>query len=198
MKPIVTLLALPVLLLNFLGGFIGGVWLLFEGDWRLVVFGLFYGFVGALGLSLVLLPGMIFALPAVKAAESGHPTLGALIGAPSMAWTLLVVTVSCVMVFSRINTIGEGGLPYLLWGYSVAVGPWTYMASKDPDHTPANGATLLATQLGAISMMVATVVDPLSTDFERLAWWFAPFPILAFVLVVALAVAEARAPRQWS
>lgn len=193
MESIVKLALIPIILLNFFSGLVGGVWLLFEGQWAMVAFGFLYGFVGVMALSLILLPGMLFAIPAATAFERNRPTLAALLGAPSLTWTLLVLTASCVFIFSRIATIGDGGIPFLLWGYSVALSPWTHMASKEASDSPATGATAMAAQLGVVSMMVATVVNPLETQFDRLVWWFAPFPILALLLLTLTGISAARA-----
>jgi hypothetical protein len=86
-------------------------------------------FISSIGLGLALAPGLIFGAPAM-ALEKGKTIIAGVLIALSNLWTCTVMTVWCLgsfyVVFARYET---GSIwPYLLWAYSTATGPWTYMA----------------------------------------------------------------------
>lgn len=179
---------LPLMLLNFFAGILGGIGMLLQGEWGLFLFGLGCTFIGVFILSFLLLPGMIF-LPAVSwAAERNNVPLMFLAGVPAIAWTYLVLAVSCVVIFGTMVQGSDASISNMLWGYAAATGPWSYMAREDAKAGNDNASTTaFFAQLGVISMMVATFVNPSGTSFYRLIYWFAPFLVLGLLVQCLIA-----------
>jgi hypothetical protein len=186
MKGVFLLLLVPLVILNFLGGVIGGVWLAILGDWSTIFFGIAYMALGAIGLSVLLLPGIALAAPLAFMSERN--IVGAIIIAlPSLFWTFGVMAVSCAWAFSRSTSSHEGWLmPHFLWAYATAIAPWSYMASKEPQDSSA-GVSVFFAQIGTISMMVAVWIDPTDTSMWRLLYWIAPFMLIGMALQLTMA-----------
>ena len=199
MQAIVLLLILPLIILNMLGAIVGGIWLVFRGEWALVGFGILYMIVSPFILSLALLPGIAFAAPAVMAAER-HPVVGFIVGIPAIVWQFAVIALSCVWSFqASAYHLGEAPFPHILWGYAVALAPWAYMAGKErqssgpePDGT---AVPVFFAQLGTLSMAVGTAMNPADTSFGRLLVWFLPFTVLGIVLQLIMAALVSAAYR---
>ena len=106
---------------------------------------------------------------------------------------------TCVLIFGTLVSRIEGTpIPYILWGYAVALAPWSYMASVESrSGNDAANVPLFFCQLGTISMMVAMYLRPYYPDPWRLLWWFAPFSVLALVMQLFTAVVEGRASRRF-
>jgi hypothetical protein len=75
MAALVLLLTLPFVILNFLGGIVSGVWLAILGEWWAIGYGVLSLFVSTFILSLVLLPGVAIATPAMMLLEKGRVVL---------------------------------------------------------------------------------------------------------------------------
>lgn len=58
-------LVIFVLLINVLAGIVGGIWLLFLGQWWWVLIAIIYYFIGHYILGIVLLGGLIFGGPSL-------------------------------------------------------------------------------------------------------------------------------------
>lgn len=195
MKSLFLLLMAPLMLLNLLGGLVGGIWLAILGDWSTLFFGIAYMLVGAFALSLLLAPAMLLAFPMAALGER-HVLAAALLGLPAMLWTYAVIAASCAWVFSGITSTPQGSLvPYLLWGYATATAPWSYMASKEGDDGYSGVAVFFAS-LGVVAMMVAVWIDPYDTTVWRLLYWIVPVVVVGLVLqlgmVTAIALEEKR------
>ena len=131
---VISVLSLPVMLLNFGGGIVGGIWPLILGNWALVGLGLLSMFISSIGLSLALAPGLLFSGPGVLALGHRRYVIGSIALLLGNLWTFVVMTVWCVgsfYVVFRSYYIGGSIWPYLLWAYGMATGPWTYMAARE-------------------------------------------------------------------
>ena len=196
MEAIMLLVALPLLVLNLIAGLAGGVGLAFQGEWGLLFSGLAYSVGGPFLLSIAMLPGMIFVPLTVWAADRGNTLLAVMSAIPSMVWTYIVVAVSCIVSFAMIVRGSEGEFFHLLWGYSVATAPWSYMAQKDKQSGNDNSTVLMFfVQMGTASMMVAAFADPYDTSPARLATWFLPFMGLGLLAQLFIAWVETRNAR---
>ena len=198
MQAIVLLLVLPLIILNMLGAIVGGLWLLFRGEWALVGFGILYMIAGPFLLSLALLPGMALAAPAAITADR-HPIVAFVIALPAVIWTFAVIAFSCIWSFqASAYRLGEAPLPHMLWGYAVALAPWMYMAERERRSGGSDGTAVpvFFAQLGTISMAIATIVNPSDTSLARLLAWFLPFTLIGIVLQVVMAAIQVAAYRQ--
>lgn len=188
---------LPFMLLNLLGGLVGGAGMLFQGEWGLFFLGLGWSLIGAFALSFALLPGMIFAPVLVWAEKRNNIPLMVLAAVPAMVWTYVVMAVSCVTIFGAMVQDSDAGVFHMLWGYAAATGPWSYMARQEAKTGNDNAAmTSFFAQLGVISMMIATFIDSAETDFNRLIYWFAPLLIIGLLLQLVIAWVDNRNARR--
>jgi hypothetical protein len=146
-------LSVPIGLLNIFGGIIAAIWLICLGIWKPigVSFGLL--FVGAWILSIALMPNLIFAIPAAKAAEKGHVGTAVFIGFFSMLYTAAVMVVWSFNIMKTYSHMGpvSAQWPLLLLSYGAATGPWAYMASKEsqgPHGNPHSAIWMLFLSVG--------------------------------------------------
>jgi len=135
MQALITLLVLPLMLLNFLGGIVGAIWLMAMGEWGVLGVALMATIFGAIACGFALMPGMLIAAPAILLYEKGgaariasYPLM--LIG---LLWTFAVMSVWALGWFAYFLKRADGSslVPMLLVAFSVATGPWAYMAQKE-------------------------------------------------------------------
>lgn len=135
MQALITVLLLPLMLLNFLGGIVGFVWLMFLGEWRSFLIGLAVTIFGAVACSFALLPGMLVTAPAAIMHERGgaarivsYPLL--LVG---LLWTFAVMCAWALWWFAYFmqKASSSSAVPMLLVAFTVATAPWAYMAQKE-------------------------------------------------------------------
>ena len=176
MEALGALLAIPIMLLNLLGGIVGGIGLVFQGDWTKFLIGVAYTFVGGFMVSILMLPSLIFLPLVVWASKRGNVIVALLAAIPNLLWTYLVIAASCVTVFGAMVKGGDGDVFHLLWGYSTAIGPWSFLANKDRQSgETASTTSLFFIQIGTIAMMYHAYKWPDQTDLPDLMRWFLPF-----------------------
>lgn len=133
MQTLFAIFQLPIVILNFFGFVISGVWLLVIGQWGSVVAGLFISMFAPFGLGLTLLPGALIGGPGIYFANRGL-TIGVyFFGFLSSVYTYVLITVWCgglTYYFMR-DAPSHAFWPMLIWSYGVATSPWSYMAQKD-------------------------------------------------------------------
>jgi len=160
---VITILAIPVVVLNFAGGIIGAIWLAVLGRWALIGAGFAALFASTFFLSIAVLPGALTIAPATSAAEKGKYATALFWSVLGLLWLHGVMAAWCVGSFLQIlGTRHSGSLwPYLLWSYAVATGPWTYMASQEQQwgqNSPASMTAFFAC-LGCVAMMLITLAS---------------------------------------
>jgi hypothetical protein len=204
MKALFGLLAIPVVFLNFTGGIVGGIWLAALGQWWLVGFGLAAAISATMLLGVLLMPRIVFAAPAAYAIERGNYLIGILSGIISLSWTYVVMIAWCVITFSYVVDQAKNGSiwPYLLWAYSVATGPWTYMASQDARVDPDSQAPVTAffCCLGVIAMMSTYFATSKPTIFIVGLAFVVPMAVCFLFQIIMYAVGvigQARYARPW-
>ena len=161
MKTLLSLVSLPIMLLNFAGGIVAGIWLIIQGHWGLPILAILISIGVTWIISIFLAPTILLAMPMTAIIEKRKFGFIYLLGGVSSLWTYAVMTAWCVGAFIVIISNWDGGSiwPYVLLGYSLATGPWTYMASKEGS----NGvdATSIGTFficLGSLAMLIATLI----------------------------------------
>jgi len=152
---ILGLVSIPVTLLNFGGGIVGGIWLAFLDKWGLLGLGIVSMFISSFGISLALAPGLLFAAPAVVALDRGRYIIGGLCLTLTNVWTYVVMTVWNVGCFYVVVGYYDHGSiwPYLLWAYGIATGPWTYMAARGGPEEAGSYLSAFGACVGAIAIM---------------------------------------------
>ncbi len=133
MQAIVAAFAMPLMLLNLLGGIISGLWLAILGEWNPLLIGVLGCIVSPFLLGIVLIPNLLLAAPAILLIERNKNFSAMILFLLSQIYIYSVVVVWCLMVFyffiSKANY--ETFWPLLIWSYGVATGPWSYFAQKD-------------------------------------------------------------------
>jgi len=138
LNKIVEILGVPIMILNIAGGIVGGIWLAILGEWKLIVIGVLLVFTSHLILSILMMPSLPIAGIAAYFYERKNP-LGHLFGFISQLYTNILIIGTCVFAFFICSSfyagdIGFSYIPYLLWSWGMALGPWQFFASKEPDN----------------------------------------------------------------
>lgn len=128
-----SLLAVPLAILNIFGGIVSGIWLAILGEWSLIGFGVLAFFVSGMLVGLAMTPGLIFAMPAAAMLEKGNKIGGFIFGFLGTLYTVGVLTAWCVLVlvYCIKQANAESIIPVLIWSYGIATGPIIWLAQKD-------------------------------------------------------------------
>ncbi len=135
MQALIALLVLPLMLLNFLGGIVGAIWLMVLGEWGALGIALVATIFGAIVCGFALMPGMLVTAPAILMHEKGgaariasYPLM--FVG---LLWTFAVMSAWSLLWFAYFLKRADASslVPMLLIAFSVATGPWVYMAQKE-------------------------------------------------------------------
>jgi hypothetical protein len=186
-------IAIPLIVLVWIGGLVGGIWLLILADWAPVVRG-----IGALITSIAfihfhLAPRNVLVSPLTAALERGSFVLAWVLGTLSSLWTLAVMTLWCVGCFWLIVFVEHksGSIwPYFLWAYSIAAGPWGYLASRR--ETDANSATWALFACLGIIAMIAVVLFSGEPSLLQLSITFSAVLVPALLIQTALLISMLR------
>jgi MFS family permease len=139
--------------LNFLAGIVGGIWLLFLGEWRLVVGGLFFSIAFPTCYALISLIGLPMIALISHLSDRGKNDLATFLGFINLTASNLfhLALVSFTVLFMLITPQGKTLFPFLIFGYAVILGPFQYMASHEPPDA-------VGSWLGLFFMQTAYVV----------------------------------------
>jgi hypothetical protein len=152
MKELLSLFLLPWFLLNF-AGLVGAIWLLTLGEWKMVVGYGVSSLTAPIFLGILLLPSAGFSVATIWLLQRGWRILAWLLGSANVIWCALIIATWCFVIFIDVIGLHETGplLPYLLFGYGVAIGPWTYLASQD---SAGSMLIVLFALIGLVAMMI--------------------------------------------
>lgn len=149
-------LSVPIQILNMLGGIISGLWLAILGEWGEIIRGIIFIMISGFGISIVLMPSLLFVGPAAMAIEKGKKLLGMFFGFLSVLYTVALMTVWCIWImWLFISSATENSLiPMLIWSYGVALAPWMWLAQKDQQGR-GNEFSIFTTFFAQISYILA-------------------------------------------
>ena len=161
---ILNILTIPIFMLNMLSGIIGGIWLAFLGEWKLIFIGILLIFTSHFYLSILMLPGLLFAPICAHFFEKKNP-LGYLFGFLSQFYTNLLIVGTCaVAFFICVRFYGSeskfGLIPYLLWSWGMAMGPWQFFQSKEPDNE-FSAITLFSAMIFYFLFLISLFLGPI-------------------------------------
>ena len=194
---IISLVSLPLMILNMFGGIISGIWLMILGHWSQFGLGIFILLAGSFLLGLVIMPSIPLELGGVALMSKGKPILATPLLLAANAWIFFVIYLWCGTVFSIMVSGANGHIvPSALWGYASAVGPWAYMASKGGNKETGSMLGVLSAQLGCVSMMVGVLFRGAAPSGLGLAPYLFPFILLGFLAQAALGIALAVAAKK--
>ena len=99
----ISVLTLPLILLNGFGGVVGGVWLAVLREWTPLLRGILASLFGPLAISVVLMPGaFLFATPAAMLMQKGRLVLASPFILLAQTYTHLIVAAWAIFVFCLI------------------------------------------------------------------------------------------------
>lgn len=163
---VVDMINAPLILMNYLSGIVGGIWLAIYREWRLIFIGIALLVVSHVFIASLLLPARLLASFGMYLYKRKNP-LFYLSGFLSHFYTNLLIVGTCAIAFFLCAHFYSGNsiielIPYLLWSWSIALGDWQYFASKDQH----NGFSILAVFSASIFyflFLVSIFVSPLMT-----------------------------------
>jgi hypothetical protein len=177
MERLVTIGMLPLVALNSLGWLVGGIWLAVLGKWSVIGWGTLGIFGGSFAIGLFLLPGFLLVGLGMMVLEPGgaiRKLIAAPILASSLLWTFFLMSAWGVLMFYFLSGLRDyegASLPGILWAYTVATAPWTYMASKE--NNPES-------QMNCVVFQIACALFGIGLYFE----WVVP--AIGFWIVIVL------------
>jgi len=156
-------LSIPIMILNFTGGIIGGIWLAFLGEWKLIGIGILLIFMSHWVLAILMMPSLPISGLAAYFYEK-KKSLGFVFGYISHLYTKLLVIGTCVLAFIVCSSyfngeISFGYIPYLLWSWGMALGPWQYLASKERDNEY-TAITLFSASAFYLFIIISIFINP--------------------------------------
>ena len=159
----ITLLGIPIMMMNLLGGVVSGILLAILGEWKAIGLGFLSLFCATFILGFALMPSLMFALPAAKVIEKGKIGLGMVLGMPAALYTVGVMIAWCYVVFRGFDGMADDSsrIPMLIWSYGVATSPWAYMAQKESQGDDGFNPSVIHTffiSIGYLLMIVMTLV----------------------------------------
>lgn len=196
---LVTLVALPLMVLNLFAGIGGSVWLLVLGEYNPVLVSLALLVLGHFIVSVLLAPSLIFLAPfSANERLAENPVAAILLVVLSNIYTYCIMGLWSVGIFfefpSFINT-SNAILPTILLSYASSTSTWSFLAERDA----ASGndySTLSAffNQVGCAALMLYTYNHFRHPNWQEMAIWYGA-PMTA-ALVVQVAIVHARSSRR--
>lgn len=167
-------------ILNIFAGIVGGVWLLFMGEWKLVL-GLFiFSMLFPLGYSIFgfFTMGMAWLLAHLEERKKSRWILLS-IGGLTITITNLVHLFLILIMASVMHEMSgtRNSMPFLLYGYAIILSPFQYMASREPSDA-------LGTWLGTFLLQLAYVIFAITFSFGIGFWGLLMVVTLTFFLEI--------------
>ena len=168
MMKIIELFTIPIVILNALSAIIGCIWLAIIGEWTLLGIGVVLIFTSHWILSMLMLPGMAISFISVWLMERKN-LLMYVFGYLSNLYTNILIVGWCLgsfIVCTSYYAPIEGNIeitlrliPYLLWSWSMALGPWQFFASKEPDNEYSIMTTYVISVFYLLTLISSFLVD---------------------------------------
>lgn len=176
MKSLITLMSLPVLFLNLLGGIVGLIWLAILGDFRTIVLAIALAVVSKFIVSIMLAPGWLLAVFVKPLSEKKRFITLFILACLGLSYTYSIMALWCITTFKFFasRSADHAQFPFLLFAYAVATGVWSAMAKTDVAIDP-NSKSLNATfaaQIGSLIMISISVIQNEVPDKSTLAIGF--------------------------
>ena len=146
-------------LLNVFGGVVSGIWLAIKGEWWTIVWGFAVSFSMPFWWSIITLPSFGLLGLTMESFERGHRVEGTVCALFGGLFDSLVLTLWVVAIFFAFaGRVSEGTLvPMTIWGYSVAIAPLVYMASKERPVSIGSGIGTLVAMIGYILLVILSL-----------------------------------------
>ncbi|MCX5632316.1 MAG: hypothetical protein NTW93_01350 [Phycisphaerae bacterium] len=161
---IIKILSIPILILNMVSGIIAGIWLAFLGEWRLILIGILLIFTSHFYISILMLPALLFVPIGVRLYEKKNPLAYLFLFLSEFYTNLLIVGTCAFAFFICVRFYGSeskfGLIPYLLWSWNMAMGPWQFLQSKEPENE-FSAITLFITMIFYFLFLISIFLGPI-------------------------------------
>lgn len=156
LENIISVSFIPIIILNIGGAIVGAIWLFVIGEWKLVIgafiisciFPFVYSLIMLIQLPLDILLGW-FVERKKKSFVAITGFVNMLIGhIAGLGWVFLVFTYAIILSEKQTS------IPYLLFGWEVATGPFQYMASKEPPDSIGTYAAVYLLQIAYLIFVI--------------------------------------------
>ena len=146
-----------------LAGFVGGILLIIAGEWSLLFYLIFVSVIAPFLMAIVMLPSMIFVLPAASLGERGFKLLSNLLAWLGTLYLGFVFAAWSAYVFIYVMNTTETFWGGVFASFGTAISPIAYMASKEPVKNEFDSVNQTLTMLTAqISLLVMVIMGVLN------------------------------------
>ena len=150
--------------LNVISAIIGVIWLAFMGEWELIGIVIIAGLTLHWPLSYLLLFNSFISSIAIGYYETNN-YFGYVLGFISLFYTNLLIVSTCAFAYFVCSSfysgnIGLSFIPYLLCAWGMALGPWRYFKSQEPDNEFSSLFLLCASVLFLL-FLISIFISPL-------------------------------------
>jgi len=170
---LISVLLVPIFVLNILGDIVAGIWLVILRDWEALWVGILAIFASHFPLSLFLMVGMIFILPAQYFIKKNNKSGILVCSFLSISYTLTLITIWSVMIlwFFISSATPQNIMPRLIWSYGTAMSPWMFFAQKDQQGGDGNEYSLISLLFAEVAYIsaMAMILFLKATMFNILA-----------------------------
>ena len=178
--------SLPLVIANWLAQIVAFCWIVYLGDYNILIMAAIAGFVAAFAYALAMIPAMALLLPGMYLIEKSFAAfraLGLLLLCVGGFWSYVLMGGWTLFVFSYEPTaISERSLPYLLLAYGVSTFPFAYMASKEPADSWGAAAATLLNQLSSLVLLLLLALSKI--ELEIILLIFFAIIIIGYILMI--------------
>lgn len=166
--------------MNLLGGIVGGIWLLFMKEWEIVFLGFIISIIFPYAYSIITL----FQFPIMALLNylqrKNKIILRNIVAFINIFLQNLVNLAWVFIVFLSLVELGKGknAIPYFIYGWFIALGPFQFMASKEPPDS-------YGTYLGMF-LIIVTYIILVITYFLKLVIFALPLILLFKIFLEVL------------
>ena len=167
-----------------LAGFVGGILLIIAGEWSLLFYLIFVSVIAPFLMAIVMLPSMIFALPAVSLEEKGFKLLSNLLAWLGTLYLGFVFAAWSAYVFIYVMNTTETFWGGVFASFGTAISPIAYMASKEPVYDEFDSVNQTLTMLTAqISLLVMVIMGVLNggSIYDIGTFYIMTFAVLSII-----------------
>lgn len=180
------MLIIPLALLNALGGFVSGLWLIILGLWHPVILGILYGVFSSYFICLLLLPTILIGGIAAILFKK-NKILGMLFGFINILYIDLLMALWCIWIlyyfmgFATYNAV----IPMLIWSYGVAFAPWLWLSYKDQQS--GNNSSLYSIFFAETAYIIAIIMSFMHFTLGAIFVMFLSIMILSSFCQISIA-----------
>ena len=167
-----------------LAGFVGGIILIIAGEWSLLFYLIFVSVIAPFLMAIVMLPSMIFALPAVSLEEKGFKLFSNLLAWLGTLYLGFVFAAWSAYVFIYVMNTTETFWGGVFASFGTAISPIAYMASKEPVTDEFDSVNQTLTMLTAqISLLVMVIMGVLNggSIYDIGTFYIMTFAVLSII-----------------